>query len=110
MFSRKLVDLLGDVRDKTFRERLQACMTSEARRRALEEDAHLVEAALRADRIVISRDEQVRALFRIACLSLREIQDVLWANPESEDEKVVAWVQRGARKETIRTLGYGGTE
>lgn len=74
-------------------------------RRAILKDAHLVEAACQTDRIVISRDETVRDLFRRACPELHEIRDICWANPEIEDERVVDWLVSGARSEVARRLG-----
>ena len=62
-------------------------------------------AALQADRIVVSRDETVRVLFRQCCPAVKEIRSVLWANPEIEAEEVVSWLEGGARMEMARRLG-----
>jgi hypothetical protein len=107
MFSRKLVELMGDVRDDALRHQLRSCALSDSKWRAMEKDAHLVEAALRADRIVISRDERVRALFRAACPSIRELRDILWANPEIEVEQVISWLEAGTKLEVKRKLEHG---
>jgi hypothetical protein len=75
----------------------------------MEKDAHLLEAALLTDRIVISCDEKVRVLFRAACREVHEIRQVHWANPEKEDEAVADWVREGARVEARRQLGSNRT-
>jgi hypothetical protein len=104
MVASRRVDLLEDVRDEPFRAKLLPCAPSEAKRRAMDKDAHLLEAALRTDRIVVSCDEKSRALFRAACADVREIRVILWVNPEVEAEEVVAWLQAGARTEPGRRL------
>ncbi len=105
MVARKRVIPLGDTTDEALRERLAAFFTVASQRKAILKDAHLVEAACQTDRIVISRDEVVRALFRRACPQIQEIQGVCWANPEIEDERVVDWLESGARNEPARRLG-----
>lgn len=67
MVARKRVISLGDITDNGLRERLATTCTLVRERRAILKDTHLVEAACQTDRIVISRDETVRDLFRRAC-------------------------------------------
>ncbi|HEX6902720.1 MAG TPA: hypothetical protein VF789_23585 [Thermoanaerobaculia bacterium] len=102
---RKCILLLGDTKDEALRERLAAAFNLIRDRRAILKDAHLLEAACQTDRIVISRDETVRDLFRRACPEIKEIRDICWANPEVEDERVVDWLESGARSEPARQLG-----
>lgn len=104
MFAGRRVEILEHVGDKRFRANLLECAPSKTKRQAMEKDAHLLEAALRADRIVISCDEKVRALFQDACSEVHEIRTVHWANPEIEAEEVVPWLQAGARAEAKRRL------
>lgn len=105
MLGKKRVLFLGDTRDDHLRSRLEATCALIREKRAILKDAHLVEAACQTDRIVISRDEAVRALFRRACPEIQEIQSVCWANPEIEDERAVDWLESGARSEPVRRLG-----
>jgi hypothetical protein len=104
MFSRRLVLLLRDTQDEDLRGRLQPCCSTEKEWQILEKDCHLVEAALQVDRIVISRDETVRALFRQACPTVPELQEIIWANPEIKEEQVVFWLEAGAKAEQARKL------
>jgi hypothetical protein len=106
MFSRRLTVLLGDTTNTSLRDRLRPCCSSESKWQALEKDCHLVEAALQVDRVVVSRDEIVRDLFRQACAKVAELRDVLWANPELEEEQVVAWLEAGAKDEQARRLAF----
>jgi len=105
MFARKLALLLGDVREEQLRERIRESAAKLSDRRALEKDCHLVEAALQADRVVISRDEVVRNLFRQGCSRVEELRAILWANPERGEEGTVEWVRAGAKPEKGRRLG-----
>jgi len=104
MFARRLALLVGNVRDDHLRARVrESASTSDWK--ALEKDCHLVETALKADQIVISRDEAVRNLFRQVCPSVEELKPILWANPEKEKERTVEWVRAGAGPERWRWLG-----
>lgn len=105
MIGKKRVLFLGDTRDDHLRSRLEATCTLDSQKQAVLKDAHLVEAACQTDRIVISRDEIVRDLFRKACPQVQEIRDVSWANPDIEDERVVDWLTSGAKSEVARRLG-----
>jgi hypothetical protein len=104
MVARKRVVYLGETEDQMLREGLATIVELVRERRAILKDAHLIEAALLTDRIVVSRDEVVRDLFRQACPKIRPIRSVLWANPEIEDEQVVCWLEQGAKVEASRRL------
>jgi hypothetical protein len=105
MIARKLTLFLDDVRDEHLRERIRGSAAKPSDWRALEKDCHLVEAALKADQIVVSRDEVVRRLFRGICPRVEELRPILWANPEAEEEGTIEWVRAGAKPEKARRLG-----
>ncbi len=105
MIGGKRVIFLTETVDEKLRESLAGNVEFISEKRAVLKDAHLLEAALQADRIVISRDEEVRVLFRQCCPAVKEIRNVLWANPEIEAEEVVPWLEGGARMEASRRLG-----
>lgn len=54
-------------------------------------DVPLISAARQADGIVVSRDENARALFDV-----RELSDITWVNPVSEPDRVKEWLEQGA--------------
>lgn len=98
-------EFIQDVRDDVFRDSLSAAAPSAPARRAMDKDAHLIEAACVTDRIVISLDEIVRGFFRQVCPQVADLREILWGNPAIEGEQVVAWLKRGARTEKKRKLG-----
>ncbi len=102
--SRKAV-FLQNVEDEGFRDKLSRAHPLPRACQAMLKDAHLAEAANATDRIVVSRDEIVRNLFRDACQDISELREILWANPDIEEEQVVRWLERGARVEPKRKLG-----
>lgn len=63
---------------------------------ACRKDLLLVEAALGADLVVVSRDKRARALFVRVSAAFPGLQKVTWANPETEGPELVRWLQRGA--------------
>jgi hypothetical protein len=108
MFSRRRVLILKNCRDDVLREKLNRVASSKARQEAMIKDAHLIEAARETDRIVLSLDERVRALFRDAAVHAAEVRSVMWANPENHEEGVVDWLHGGARRDRTRELGASG--
>jgi hypothetical protein len=74
--------------------------------RAMLKDLHLIEAALAADRIVISLDEKARGHFSNVSAAVDELKQILWANPVLKQEKVVIWLENGANMQKSRLLGY----
>ena len=105
MFSRRKVILAKALEDDGFRVRLLRLAPSESIRAAMEKDAHLLEAAIQHDRIVLSWDEAMRQILREVAAEIREVAQILWANPEREDDEVLVWLEGGARVEAGRRLG-----
>jgi hypothetical protein len=116
MISSKRWIHIADTRDDQLRSKLSDAASNmhrdpaacDRRRREMDKDAHLLEASLLTDRIVISLDEEVRGFFRMASAEVQEIARVMWANPEIEEDQVVPWLDRGARVEKARELGHPG--
>src|SRR4051812_6003503 len=105
MFSRRKVILAEVFEDEGFRVRLLMAAPSEPARAAMEKDAHLIEAAIQHDRIVLSRDEAMRHILRGVAEEIREIAQILLANPAIEEDGVLVWLEGGARVEAARRLG-----
>lgn len=61
------------------------------RRRLLEKDAHLVDAAFAADRRVLSRDDEVRDELPQLAVRAEELGGLLWGNPVTPG--CVEWVR-----------------
>ncbi len=106
MYKKRKVCELDVPPDEMFRRKLEEVATDDGIRIAMLKDAHLIEAAFQADRIVISMDERVRRYFSEVTINLSELRKITWANPCKNDEKVIAWLELGARQEQERCLGY----
>jgi len=91
--------------DSGFRSRLLRVSPLVPVRAAMEKDAHLLEAAIQHDRIVLSRDEVMRQILRGVAAEIQEVAQILWANPALEDDGVLVWLEGGARVEGARRLG-----
>jgi hypothetical protein len=92
--------------DAGLRQAIARALTSDADRVAVDKDAHLVEAALAADRIVASCDENARRPFRIAAVKVRRLRSLIWVNPTYPAEDCAEWLRRGAPAQAERKLGY----
>jgi hypothetical protein len=100
MYARKKIVLLQMPGNPDLRLRLTQGHDP-VERDAILKDAHLIEAALSADRIVASLDENARVLFKAA-----ELNVVTWVNPVSERTRIRAWLEEGARPVDEWKLGY----
>jgi hypothetical protein len=72
--------------------------------KVLEKDCHLIEAALAADRIVVSIEVSCREQFRAVAHAVKELPRVGWVDPVEETETVLAWLQDGAKLQSCRKL------
>lgn len=88
------------------REIERVAASTPAELRALRKDFHLVEAAIATDRTVVSLDETVRELFRIAAATVAAIEKVVWVNPSHATENSLVWLRGGVKPENARMLGY----
>jgi hypothetical protein len=105
MASRRKIIRIELLPNHELRVRLLRTASSELIRKAMEKDAHLIEAAIQHDRIVLSRDEKMRQILREVAAEIREVAQILWANPALEEDGVLAWLESGARVEPARRLG-----
>lgn len=102
---KKLID--PDVSPSTtLRSRIEDTATNKGDRKAILKDAHLIEAAIATDSIVISLDESARRLFFEATSSVKALRKVIWVNPGNTDEQPIQWLEKGAKAEIKRRLGH----
>lgn len=73
---------------------------------AMQNDCHLIEAAIAAEKIVVSSDNVARRLFSTAALHVKELAQIVWINPCEQDENPVQWVNGGAKSDKHRKLGF----
>jgi hypothetical protein len=72
----------------------------------IENDRHLIEAALVTDKRVASLDNEVRASLQVHHATLPGVASICWVNPNTPAERVIAWLESGAPADQFRTLGY----
>ena len=100
MYARKKIVEVQVVASPELRSRLTQGHNPEEKT-AMLKDLHLIEAALAAASIVVSADENARALFQI-----REFSAITWVNPVSDKDRVQAWLEVGAPQVDEWKLGY----
>jgi hypothetical protein len=96
MYARKLIEIVNVPEDETFRNKIRLKAANTKNMEAMIKDCHLIEAASIADRIVISRDDEVRDLFRSVAQDFKVLQGIAWINPVDPAADVVAWLAAGA--------------
>ena len=92
MVARKKLKLLIVEEREDLRQRVGLENISRTQIKAMLKDCHLIEAALVTDQRIIALDDAARALFSEASSNILEIQNILWVNPISDSEQVMAWL------------------
>jgi len=103
---KQVVYRLDIVADQTLRDKLDKVAESDRPREAMWKDCHLLEAAIATDKIVISLDEKARNPFDKAAKSIKELQEIMWVNPDKSEENTLVWLSNGAAIEKKRQLGH----
>ncbi len=87
--------------------RTQVAQSKPGVRELLQKDARLIEAALMADRIIVTLDNRARYHFAELCRTFSTINDeignVIWVHP---DENLIDWLTRGAEPQVQKQLRH----
>jgi hypothetical protein len=83
---------------------IAAMQLSEREKRVAQKDFHLIAAAALTDRIVLSRDEEARGVFRAVARVLEDLQNILWVNPAIPEELCETWLREGANFDQTRCM------
>ena len=73
---------------------------------AMAKDFHLLDTAIRTDRIVVSLDNTVLRLFVAATSTVGEIREVIWINPVETPDVVIKWLENDTPPEESRKLRF----
>ena len=103
MEARKKTDRPEVFPDDALRDEIRRLPLPERTVAAMLKDAHLVEAALSTDGLIVSLDDEARKGFARASQSIPRIEGIVWVNPE-RDRNVRDWLRSGAPRDEKRTL------
>lgn len=106
MHGRKRVDWLVINDNCNLSGRVPATLSTPNEKKAVLEDMHLILCAFSSGKRVLSLDEAVRGLLRVAARSIRELEDIMWANPCLEGDAVEGWISAEAPRQAVRELGF----
>jgi hypothetical protein len=106
MFARKKVVRAEVAPNEILRTSIQNSGLTENECAAALKDTHLIEASMENDFRVVSLDEAARAIFRKAAPRVVLLRPVLWANPAKEEDRIIEWLEGGAKDEEVRQLGF----
>ncbi|MCA6526244.1 MAG: hypothetical protein IM570_09755, partial [Pseudanabaena sp. M179S2SP2A07QC] len=92
MLAKRKVEYRADIAfDQKLRDRLDKVAESDKTREAMWKDCHLLEAAIATDKIIISLDEKARNPFDKAAQSIKELNEIMWVNPDKPEENALLW-------------------
>jgi len=68
-------------------------------------DIHLIEAALKADKIILSRDSEAKNVFNKYAERFPILKRIRWVDPTKEED-IKKWIKEGAPIKKKKGLGY----
>ena len=104
MMKRQRYDLVTPSVDQALRDQIEETAPHENQLEVMRKDFRLLEAAMKTDQTIISRDRTARQHFTQATQSVDEIRDIVWVNPERTEEQPLPWLRDGAPPEAHRKL------
>src|SRR5437588_543493 len=81
MFAHRKIDQIVVPANHQLRLKIEQAASSETKREAMLKDIHLIEAALQADKIVISMDGTARGYFQEVTQNIVVLRKIVWINP-----------------------------
>ncbi len=106
MIQKDLVVDAGNPRDPDLEAAIDEAAEFEGRRMEMQKDRHLIVAALRTERRIISLNEKDRERFARICDQVTQIQRIVWVNPCLTNENCSEWLKRGANSDEHRRLAH----
>ena len=105
MDARRRVDRIDPLEYDELQDKVTNTVDNENEIEVMQKDIHLLEAALKTDKTVISLDQTVRQLFATVSQRVGEIRDIIWVNQDrTSEEQPITWLQNGAPPELHRQL------
>lgn len=106
MTKRKKSIFLANVENDGLRQKIITNAPDDGSRNAMIKDIILIEAAMYADNTIASLDETVQKKYKGISIKVTEIGQIVWVNPDKEDETPIIWLRQGANPDEERKLGY----
>lgn len=95
MMARRRLILLDVEKRQDVRQAVELEDITPEQKDAMFKDCHLIEAAITTDKQIVSLDDTARKLFVGLSHRVADIQDVMWVNPVTDAEQVMAWLKGG---------------
>ena len=97
---------MANVENIVLKQKLIVSAPNEGSRNAMIKDIILIEAAIGSDNTIASLDEAARKKYKKISIKVTEIEQIIWVNPDKENEKPLIWLRQGANPDEERKLGY----
>lgn len=95
MISRKLFKKITIGENDGFEDNITALNLNNNEEDIALKDIHLIEAAIKTENFISSRDDTARNLFCEISDSLRVIRKIVWMNPVTINDEQIGWLKAG---------------
>ena len=103
---RRFIVLASEPEDSEVRFEALALAEDPIHEARIRKDLPLLLGALVTDRSIISVEKKIERNFVRLAERLPKVRDVIWVNPEVDEEKALQWLVAGAPFEAERCLGH----
>ncbi len=73
-------------------------------RKIMIKDLHLIVVAMKTDKTIFALDDKARFHFMKISNFIQSFKNIIWVNPNKQDEDVIKWLNNGAKIENERML------
>jgi hypothetical protein len=105
MVSLRKIDEVQPVEANDLREAIENRFAREGERKEAEKDVRLIEAAMCADKIVVSLDNRARHVFEALMRDAGFLRSIRWIQPVDDSERLIAWMEGTATSARHWKLG-----
>ncbi|MEG6586879.1 hypothetical protein [Dendrosporobacter sp. 1207_IL3150] len=106
MISRNQLMFINDTENAELRTLLNNCSNETGHVHAMIKDIHLVEASVKTDEIIISKDDKARYHFALEANGIAQLANITWVNPTNELEDSLLWLEKDCPEQHERKLSY----
>ena len=105
MYARRKVDWVVPKVDKSLESRIVWALPRKNDQDTARKDLHLIQAAIKTDRIVLSADKAARDCFREATAKVHQLRRIEWADPTTQSEPIVEQLKTDDKHRKRFSLG-----
>lgn len=95
MFSRGQFEIVRIDENEKIEKILSDFGLTETQEKIALKDSHLIDTAVKSDKIIASADDTARNVFSIAAIKAKILKNLIWVNPKKIASELTVWLEGG---------------